>query len=117
MLPAADRLEILLAISMLLAAVWYWQDGLRSREITLKRCRQLCAAHKVQLLDQSVHVARLQLARTSAHRLCIRRYYAFEFSIAGADRYYGVAVVAGGDVEHLSLLHPDGEIIEGKNLA
>ena len=97
---------------MLLVAVWYWQDGLRSREIVLRRCHQLCAAHDVQLLDQSVHVARLQLGITAARRPCIRRYYAFEFSIAGADRYYGVAVVAARQIEYLSLLHPDGEIIE-----
>ena len=111
-----NNLEILPAIFLLVVAVWYWQDGLRSREITLKHCRRLCVAHGVQLLDQSVHVARLQLGKTAARKLCIRRYYAFEFSIAGADRYHGVAVVAGGQVEYLSLLHPDGEIIEEKAL-
>ena len=39
-------------------------------------------------------------------------FMAFEFSVAGADRHYGVAVVANGRLEYLSLLHPEGEIIE-----
>jgi len=105
--------ELLLAIATLFAVVWYWQDSLRSREFALKKCRGLCEEHDVQLLDQSVHVARLRLGKTSRHNLFIRRFYAFEFSIGGVDRHYGVAVVSRDRVEYLSLLHPDGEIIEG----
>lgn len=106
-------MEIWLALLAILAAVWYWQDSLRSRELTLKRCYHLCEQHGVQFLDQSVHVARFRLGKTATNKLCIRRFYAFEFSIGGADRHDGVAVVANGHVEYLSLLHPDGEIIEG----
>ena len=94
--------------------VWYWQDSLRSREFTLKRCRRLCEEHHVQLLDQSVHVARTCLAKTPRHNFFIRRFYAFEFSIGGVDRHNGVAVVGNNKIEYLSLLHPDGEIIEGQ---
>ncbi len=106
-------MKAILAIAALIALVWYWQDSLRSREFALKRCRRLCDEHNVQLLDQSVHVARLRLGKTEGHNLFIRRFYGFEFSIGGADRYNGVAVVAGERMEYLSLLHPDGEIIEG----
>jgi len=106
-------LDILLAIAALFAVVWYWQDSLRSREFALKKCRRLCEEHNVQLLDQSVHVARLRLGKTSRHNLFIRRFYAFEFSIGGVDRHHGVAVVSRNRMEYLSLLHPDGEIIEG----
>ena len=93
--------------------VWYWQDSLRSREFTLKRCRRLCEEHNVQFLDQSVHVAKVRLAKTAQHNFFLRRFYAFEFSIGGVDRHHGVAVVSKEKIEYLSLLHPDGEIIEG----
>jgi len=106
-------LKIILAIASLFALVWYWQDTLRSREFTLKRCRRLCEENGVQFLDQSVYVARTRLAKTPRHNLFIRRFYAFEFSIGGVDRHNGVAVVAKENIEYLSLLHPDGEIIEG----
>lgn len=92
---------------------WYWQDSLRSREFALRKCRTLCDEHDVQLLDQSVHVAHIRVAKTARHNFFIRRFYAFEFSIGGADRHNGVAVVANERIEYLSLLHPDGEIIEG----
>ena len=106
-------MEIVVAISILLVGVWYWQDSLRSREITLRYCKRLCSQHDVQFLDQTVHVAKHRFGRTSAGKLCIRRFYAFEFSVGGVDRHYGVAVVANAKVEYLSLLHPEGEIIEG----
>lgn len=106
-------MKILLAIASLFAVTWYWQDSLRSREFALKKCRSLCEEHNVQLLDQSVHVARLRLGKTSRHNLFIRRFYAFEFSIGGIDRHHGVAVVSRDRMEYLSLLHPEGEIIEG----
>ena len=106
-------LEVWLALLTLFVAVWYWQDNLRSREVTLKYCRRVCEANNVQFLDQTVHVAHFRFGRTAEGRFCIRRFYAFEFSVRGADRQHGVAVVANGKVEYLSLLHPDGEIIEG----
>ena len=106
-------MEIWLAFFAIIIAVWYWQDSLRSRELTLRYCRRLCEQHDVQFLDQTVHVARFRLGRAASQKLCIRRFYAFEFSVGGVDRHNGVAVVANGKVEYLSLLHPDGEIIEG----
>ena len=106
-------MKIILAIASLFAVVWYWQDSLRSREYALKQCRRLCEEHGVQFLDQSVHVARLRLGKTTKHNFFLRRFYAFEFSIGGVDRHNGVAVIAREKVEYLSLLHPDGEIIEG----
>lgn len=106
-------MKILFAIAALFLIVWYWQDSLRSREFTLKRCRRLCEEYDVQFLDQSVHVARVSVAKTPRHNFFIRRFYAFEFSIGGVDRHNGVAVVSNEKIEYLSLLHPDGEIIEG----
>jgi len=111
-------LEILLAFIALGAGVWYWQDSLRSRELVLQQCRKVCEQNGVQLLDQSVHVAQVRLGRVlsgpAAGKICIRRFYAFEFSVGGVDRYHGVAVMANFKFEYLSLLHPQGEIIEGK---
>ena len=109
-------MEVVLALLAIFVAVWYWQDSLRSRELTLKYCRRICEEHNVQFLDQSVHVAKFRLGRAASQKLCIRRFYAFEFSVGGADRHNGVAVVADGKLEYLSLLHPDGEIIEQKHL-
>ncbi len=107
-------MEIWLAFLVVFIAIWYWQDSLRSRELTLRHCRRVCEENNVQFLDQSVYVARFRLGRSAMQKLCIRRFYAFEFSVGGADRHNGIAVVADGKLEYLSLMHPQGEVIEGR---
>ena len=87
-------------------------DGMRSREFTTKRCHSFCQQNHVQMLDQSIHLKKMFPARKDG-KLSLRRFYQFEFSIDGADRYYGVAVEFNNKIEYLSLLHPDGEIIQG----
>ena len=94
-------------------SVWFWLDSLRAREFTLQRCRVFCNQNQVQLLDQSIHVRKIFPARVNSH-IGLRRFYVFEFSANGTDRYNGVAVEFKNQIEYLSLLHPDGEIIEGQ---
>lgn len=105
-------MDILLIIALIGALVWFWMDGLRSREYATKMCQAFCVENHVQLLDQSIQTNKVFPARKNG-RLRLRRFYAFEFSINGADRYHGVAVEYNNTIEYLSLLHPDGEIIQG----
>ena len=105
-------MDVFVTIAIIAALVWFWLDGLRSREFATKRCHTFCQENGVQLLDQSIHVKKFFPARKNG-RLRLRRFYAFEFSINGADRHHGVAVEYNNSIEYLSLLHPQGEIIQG----
>jgi len=105
--------DAFLFILIIAGLVWLWVDSLRSREFATKRCQSFCTQNNVQLLDQSIHLKKMFPARKNG-RLKLRRFYQFEFSINGADRYHGVAVEFSNTIEYLSLLHPDGEIIQGK---
>ena len=107
-------MDVFLTLAIIAAGVWFWLDSLRAREFALKRCRAFCSQNQVQLLDQSIHVRKVFPARLNG-KLGLRRFYAFEFSINGIDRYNGVAVEFKNRIEYLSLLHPDGEIIEHLN--
>ena len=104
-------MDVFVTLGLIALGVWFWLDSLRAREFALQRCRRFCAQNHVQLLDQSVHVRKVFPARFDG-RIGLRRFYAFEFSINGEDRYNGVAVEFKNRIEYLSLLHPDGEIIE-----
>ena len=104
-------MDVFVTLGLLALGVWFWIDSLRARELTIQRCKLFCNQNRVQLLDQSIHVRKIFPARQQG-RLGLRRFYAFEFSINGADRYNGVAVEFKNRIEYLSLLHPDGEIIE-----
>ncbi len=105
-------MDAILVIALIAGLAWLWMDSLRSREFATKRCQSFCSQNHVQLLDQSIHLKKLFPARKNG-RLRLRRFYQFEFSINGADRYHGVVVEFSNKIEYLSLLHPDGEIIQG----
>ena len=105
-------MDALFVIALIAICVWLWVDNLRAREFTTAQCQSFCAQNNVQMLDQSIHLKKIFPAKKNG-RLALRRYYAFEFSINGMDRYNGVAVEFKNQIEYLSLLHPKGEIIAG----
>lgn len=86
-------------ILMLLAgaAVALWFDALAARELAGSCARRLCRDAGVQLLDQTVVLRRLGLARKDG-RLCLRRSYAFEVSFDGTDRHAGSINMLGRKV-------------------
>ncbi|MBS1145106.1 MAG: hypothetical protein H6R14_2512 [Proteobacteria bacterium] len=84
------------------AAVWFWLDSLKAREIGVNAARQACQDDGLQFLDETVVGRSLRLARDDAGRLKIRRVFAFEYSDTGNDRRSGSVTLLGHDVE---LLH------------
>lgn len=106
-------MDVLLSLAIVALLVWFWLDGTRSREFTTQHCNAFSDDNRVQFLDQSIHQSKMRFARGRSGRIGLRRFYVFEFSINGADRYIGVAVEFGNRIEYLSLLHPQGEIIKG----
>ena len=106
-------MDALVFILLIIIIACLWMDGLRSREFATKCCHRFCLQNHVQLLDQSIHLKKIFVA--SKHgKLRLRRFYQFEFSINGTDRYHGVAVEFNNKIEYLSLLHPEGEIIQAQ---
>ena len=103
----------LLTVFALGVVVWFWSDSLRAREQALRVCAAACRQTDVQLLDQTVAVYRLGVGRDGRGRLRLRRFYGFEFSMDGADRYRGHAVLLGHALELLQMDHPHGPIIQG----
>ncbi len=103
----------LLSLLMLGLLVWFWVDSLRAREAALRRCNALCRELDVQLLDQTVRLARLRPARDGSGRLRWRRRYIFEFSVEGHERYPGEIVLLGTVVESMRMDHPAGPIVQG----
>lgn len=92
-------------------AVWFIHDSLRAREQVLTHCRRICTELRLQLLDETVSVSGLRPARDSHGRWHLQRVYRFEFSVHGADRHPGMAVMLGNSVLHVRVEHPDGAVI------
>jgi hypothetical protein len=73
----------------------YWTSGMRAREVALRAARSACARENVQLLDETVALSRLRLARDGSGRACYRRRYDFEFSDDGGTRRHGEVELLG----------------------
>ena len=80
-------------LALLVAAfgVWFVFDALRARETAVRIAREACKEHGLQLLDDTVHGARL------------RRTFVFEFSEDGFNRRTGSLVMLGSQLESLQL--------------
>lgn len=97
-------LELLL-FALLGLGAWHWWDGLQKRELALQAAQQACARAGVQLLDASVALRRLRLARDENQRVRVNREYAFDYSATGDDRQVGRIYLQGMRVVGVSLIH------------
>jgi len=101
MLPAV---RLALAFLVLIgAALWLWMESMRTRERATAVCRRACHGEGVQLLDETVALRALRLARRARGGYQVRRIYEFEYSRDGADRLRGCVVVNGGQVDAVHL--------------
>jgi hypothetical protein len=97
--------EILL-LGLFGAGAWYWYAGMQAREQAVAVSRRACADAGLQLLDDSVALRRLRLARNDNGQIQFQRDFRFEFSDTGDNRRPGVVRMLGERVEWVSL---DGE--------
>jgi hypothetical protein len=92
---------LLLAIA---CAVWLWMDALGARERAIRYGRELCREAGVQLLDQSVSMTRMRIARVDGLPTLVRR-YRFDISLDGSDRHRGHLDLRGHELGAWSLPH------------
>ena len=91
--------------------VWFWQSNLRYREFAIMQCKRICKEMQLQLLDQTVTLAALSLARNYRGKLRPRRKYNFEVSNDGVTRHRGIIILLGFQVIHAEFNLPDGTVI------
>ena len=103
-----NALIFLFALALL---VWFWQHSLRFREYAIHKSKISCKTMDLQLLDETVALHKLRIARDNRNQTKLLRRYHFEFSIDGHDRYQGSITFLGQGVDYIQLDHPDGQII------
>jgi uncharacterized protein DUF3301 len=89
-------LETMLPLVLILFGFYMWQSALKAREQARAISHALCAQARVQLLDQTVSLQRLGVARGSDGWLHLRRRYRFELSTDGVDRHQGTLELLDG---------------------
>jgi hypothetical protein len=98
----------LLALIVLILIVWFWADSLRARECALRVCAKACQEINAQLLDETVALRRVSLARNEYGRAVLRRTYRFEYSLDRTHRLRGSVIMRGRAVETVAIQSPDG---------
>jgi uncharacterized protein DUF3301 len=96
-------------------AIWFWQDTLRARETAVYRARRYCQNMHFQFLDETVSLSSLKPGRNISGHFAFHRYYHFEFSLDGHNRFSGTAYLIGHHLESIQLDHPDGIILDTSN--
>lgn len=96
-------LDELILIILLLAAWLYWLDAQQVKEIALKAVKSHCLDMDVQMLDEYVALSRIRLARDQTGKIRWQRTFLFEFSSTGNERYNGVCIMLGRQVESIQM--------------
>lgn len=94
----------LLGLLFLGVVAWFWLDSLRNRDLARGLCKKICQENRVRLLDDTVVLVRLGLARNTRGRLCWQRTYQFEFQVQNDDsRYLGRLILKGSRLSLVEL--------------
>ncbi len=73
------------------------------REIALSVSKRACMDLDVQLLDDTVSVAKLKLCRNQSGSMSLCRLYIFEFAQSGEERYLGQIYMNGRVIDDVVL--------------
>lgn len=98
-MPALEIVSLL----VLGGIAWLWLDSIKVREAAIHAAKAACASEGLQLLDYTVAIASLKLARDERGRLKLQRAYQFEYSDTGDNRLKGSVVLLGHSVMILNV--------------
>lgn len=97
------ELQDLFITSLLVAAGWYWWKARARKEMAYRVVKQHCEKNAVEILDESLVLTSIGMAKNNRGFWKIRRSYRFEFSTTGEYRYYGTVQVLGSKVISIEL--------------
>lgn len=80
-------------LALLIAAGGLWWHGQGVKAVALKRVKEYCDEHNLQLLDESLVLRKLWFSRNLKGAIGLRRTYLFEFTSTGEYRYRGTVTL------------------------
>ncbi len=104
-------MEVLLIV-ILLGLGWYWYDSTLAKEAAVVAARRACERHSLQLLDETVALARIRPRRDASGRVRLLRLYRFEFSGDSELRRSGEISLLGQRITAMNLELDDYTLYE-----
>lgn len=88
---------------LLAVLVAFWLDSMKARDLAAAFARDTCQRQGLQLLDATVTLTRLGLARAPRGHATLARTYRFEYSRDGTTRQTGFIRLSGHRIETIGL--------------
>ena len=85
----------LIGVVLLVALGAFWLTSLKVREAAVKAARVACESEDLLLLDDTVAIRAIRLARDEEGHVRLQRTYDFEYSDTGDNRRKGSVVLVG----------------------
>ena len=86
------------ALLLVVALAWLWLDSLTTRETAIAATKAACQSENLLLLDDTVAITRIGVARNDDGELRLQRIYGFEYSDTGNNRRTGSLAMLGSRV-------------------
>jgi len=88
---------------IILTGFWYWTIAKTFQEHAYDAVKQHCQLLQLQMLDDYVAFKKFIVKRDKQGCLRLLRYYHFEFSATGNERYNGTITLAGWQTFNIQL--------------
>ncbi len=73
--------------------IWFWQAGLKCRDIAVRTARNSCTHQELQFLDATVSLKNIRPYYRNIDDLGLSRTYVFDYSSNGISRQTGCVVL------------------------
>ena len=95
---------------LLIAAFWFWYTSTRAREAALQTVQRSLQESGLQLLDGAIYLRKIWPTRMPNGVVGLLRFYHFDYTANGADRYRGLVVMLSNRMEYLQI-EKDGHAV------
>lgn len=96
-------LQSILWLTLIVLTIYYWRSALLVKDRAYVAAQKRCEEMQVQLLDETVYLRRLWFKRNEQGKLSLWRAFYFEFTVSGADRYFGRVIMLGSRITQVEL--------------
>ena len=96
-------LQSIIWLTCIAIFIYYWRGALLVKDRAYHAAQKRCEEMQVQLLDENVYLRRLWFKRNDSGRLLLWRAFYFEFTVSGADRYFGRVIMLGSRITQVEL--------------
>lgn len=83
-----------------LVALYVWH-AVGAKELAFELTKERCEQMGLQLLDESIGGWKVSFSKSKSGQWRLQRFYTFEFTSTGEQRYQGYIVLVGGKLHHI----------------